>query len=261
LLTLAAIAALYAGWMWLRSSDEILGRPFWVLGMASLSVAASLRGNPNGSIAWGVMLILGGGLLFLYSARQRSTIWLPLLGIWGLSALPFSLSATVWHTGNQNSWLFVIPFLPAQALLMAGFIRHTLHPGETSLVLKERWTKILYPTGLVLLAAIVVLLGLWGWDGAASFGQWWAAIISDVLAAGFTVLALNVLVHSASASSSSQWTRILRLELLYHVLTAIYGFWRKIANIITSSLEGEGGLLWSLLLLTLILSVLSTRGR
>jgi hypothetical protein len=261
LLTLAAIAALYAGWMWLRSSDEILGRPFWVLGMASLSVAASLRGNPNGSIAWGVMLILGGGLLFLYSARQRSTIWLPLLGIWGLSALPFSLSATVWQTGNQNSWLFVIPFLPAQALLMAGFICNTLHPGETSLVLKERWTKILYPTGLVLLAAIVVLLGLWGWDGAASFGQWWAAIISDVLAAGFTVLALNVLVHSASASSSSQWTRILRLERLYHVLTAIYGFWRKIANIITSSLEGEGGLLWSLLLLTLILSVLSTRGR
>ncbi len=144
---------------------------------------------------------------------------------------------------------------------MAGFIRHTLHPGETSLESKERWAKILYPTGLVLLAALVVLLGLWGWDGAASFGQWWAAIISDVLAVGFTALALYVLIHSVPASSSSQWTRILRLEWLYHVLTAIYEFWRRIAGIITSSLEGEGGLLWSLLLLTLILSVLSTQGR
>jgi hypothetical protein len=38
LLILAAIAAIYAGWMWLRASDEIVGRPFWVLGMASLSV-------------------------------------------------------------------------------------------------------------------------------------------------------------------------------------------------------------------------------
>jgi hypothetical protein len=261
LLILAAVAALYAGWRWLRASDEILGRPFWVLGMASLSVAASLRGNPTGSIGWGVMLVLGGGLLFLFSARQRSILWLPLLGLWGLSALPFSPSASVWETGNQNSWLFVIPFLPAQALLMAGAIRHALHPGETSLESQERWTKVLYPTGLFLLAAIVFLLGLWGWDGAHSLGQLWAAIIANILAAGFTALALTALVRLVPASTSSQWTRILRLEWLNNTLTAIYDFFRRIADIITSSLEGEGGLLWSLVLLALILSILSTRAR
>jgi hypothetical protein len=63
------------------------------------------------------------------------------------------------------------------------------------------------------------------------------------------------------ASSSSQWTRIFRLEGIYNTLAAIYDFFRRITYIITSSLEGEGGLLWSLLLLVLILSVLSTRGR
>ena len=261
LLILAAVAALYAGWMWLRASDEILGRPFWVLGMASLSIAASLRGNPTGSIGWGVMLILGGGLLFLFSARQRSILWLPLLGLWGLSTLPFSVSASAWQTGNQYSWLFVIPFLPAQALLMAGFIRHALHPGETSLESQERWTKVLYPTGLFLLAAIAILLGLWGWEGARNLGLWWAAIIANVLAAGFTALALPILIRIVPASSSSQWTRIFRLEWLYNTLTTIYKLFGRIANIITSSLEGEGGLLWSLLLLALILSVLSTRGR
>ncbi len=261
LLILAAVAALYAGWMWLRASDEILGRPFWVLGMASLSVAASLRGNPAGSIGWGVMLILGGGLLFLFSARQRSILWLPLLGLWGLSALPFSPTASAWQTGNQNSWLFVIPFLPAQALLMAGFIRHALHPGETSLESQERWVKVLYPTGLSLLAAIAILLGLWGWEGARSLGQWWAAIVANILAAGFTALALTVLVRLAPLGSSIQWTRIFRLEWVYKTLAAIYDFFRRIADMITSSLEGEGGLLWSLLLLALILSVLSTQGR
>jgi hypothetical protein len=261
LLILASVAALYAGWMWLRASDEILGRPFWVLGMASLAVAASLRGNPTGTIGWGVMLILGGGLLFLFSARQRSILWLPLLGLWGLSALPFSISASVWQTGNQNSWLFVLPFLPAQALLMAGVIRHALHPGETSLESQERWTRVLYPTGLFMLAAISILLGLWGWDGAHNIGQLWAAISANVLAAGFTALALTVLVRLVPASSSRQWTRIFRLERLYTTLIAVYDFFRRIADIITSSLEGEGGLLWSLLVLALILSVLSTRGR
>ena len=261
LLILAAAAALYAGWMWVRASDEILGRPFWVLGMASLSVAASLRGNPTGSIGWGIVLILGGGLLFLFSARQRGILWLPLLGLWGLSSLPFSPSASAWQTGNQNSWLFIIPFLPAQALLMAGFIRQALHPGETSLESQERWAKVLYPTGLFLLAAISILLGVWGWDGALTLGSWWAAIIVNILAAGFTALAITVLVRLVPASSSSQWTRIFRLERFYNLLTAIYDFFYRIAETITSSLEGEGGLLWSLLLLALILSVLSTQVR
>jgi hypothetical protein len=261
LLILAAIAALYAGWMWLRASDEIVGRPFWVLGMASLSVASSLRGNPTGTISWGIMLILGGGLLFLFSARQRSIIWLPLLGIWGLSALPFSTSASAWQNGNQMSWLFVIPFLPAQALLIAGFIRHALHPGETSLESQERWTKVLYPTGLFLLAAITILLGVWGWDGAQNIGQWWAAIIAVLLAAALTGLSLTILLRTFPTTSSSQWTGIFRLERLYGVLISVYGFFRRIADIITSSLEGEGGVIWSLLLLALILSVLSTQRR
>jgi hypothetical protein len=259
LLILAAIAALYAGWMWLRASDEILGRPFWVLGMASLSVAASLRGNPTGSIGWGVMLILGGGLLFLFSARQRTILWLPLLGIWGLSALPFSATASAWQTGNGNPFGFIIPFLPAQALLMAGFVRHALHPGETSLESQERWARILYPTGLSLLAGIAIMLGLWGWDGARNPGLAWAGIVAALLAGGFTTLAITVLVRLKQAGSSSQWTRIFRIEWLYNALTAIYIFFRNIADTITSSLEGEGGLLWSFVLLALILSVLSTQ--
>ena len=144
---------------------------------------------------------------------------------------------------------------------MAGFIRHALHPGETSLESQERWAKVLYPTGLSLLAGIAILLGLWGWDGAQNIGLWWAAIIASSLAVGLTALALTVLVRLIPANSSSQWTRIFRLERLYNAINSIYNFFRRIADVITTSLEGEGGLLWSLLLLALILSVLSTQGR
>src|SRR5450756_2489496 len=98
---------------------------------------------------------------------------------------------------------------------MTGFIRHAFHPPETSLESQERWTKVLYPTGLFLLAAIAILLGLWGWNGARSLGEWWAAVIANVLTAGFTSLALTVLVRLVPASSSNQWTRIFRLERVY----------------------------------------------
>lgn len=261
LLILAAMAALYAGWMWLRASDEILGRPFWILGFASLSVAESLRGNPAGSTGWGVASILCGGVLFLFSARRRGILWLPFLGFWVLSTLPFSLMAISWKTGNTITDLFIIPFLLAQALLMAGFFRHALHPGETSLELQEKWIKVIYPTGLLILMVVAFLLGFWGWAGAHTIGLWWLAIVAILLAAGFTTLTIKILVHMPPGRASGQWTQLFRLDRFYSVLTGLYNLLRRIADIITGSLEGDGGLLWSLLILVLILSILSTRGR
>ena len=115
-------AAIYGGWMWLRAPDELTGRPYWIIGLAALSVTAALSGNPLGAVAWGCALILVGGALFLASVQQ---VWLNrvlLVGVWSLSALPFSLTAGAW-LGDLG---FFTPLVTAaQALLVAGFVRHT----------------------------------------------------------------------------------------------------------------------------------------
>jgi hypothetical protein len=260
LLVLAAIAALYGGWMWLRASDEILGRPFWVLGLASLAIAECLRGNPTGSIGWGVALILCGGSLFLFSARQTRILWLPFLSLLVFSSLPFSLTSSSWQKGNTLSWLFLIPFPIAQALFLAGFLRHAVHPGETSLESQEKWVKAIYPTGILLMVIVGFLLGFWGWVGARTIGLWWLAGLVILLAAGFSFLSRKFLVHLPPGNISDQWTRIFRIAWLYRILSALYNFLLRVTVTITTAIEGEGGLLWSLLLLILILSILSTRG-
>jgi hypothetical protein len=177
-----------------------------------------------------------------------------------MSTLPYSITSSAWSTGNQSPWLSVILILPAQALFMTGFVRHTLHPGETSLESEERWTKFLYPTGLILLAGITLLFGFWGWEGAGSLGQLWPAITVTILTAVLISLALTILPRLKSTSTPSQWTRIFRIKWLYKTISMGYDFFCRIADIFTSTLEGEGGLFWSLLLLALILSVLSSRG-
>jgi hypothetical protein len=144
---------------------------------------------------------------------------------------------------------------------MAGFFRHTLHPGETSLESQEKWVKVIYPTGLLFLMAAAILLGFWGWTGARTIGLWWLAIAVLLLASGFTFLGMKILVRTPPSILSTQWTRIFRLDWLYSLLAGIYNFLHRVADILTGSLEGEGGLLWSFLLLVLILSILSTRGR
>ena len=256
LLILSALAALYAGWMWLRASDELTGRPFWILGMAALAIAAALRGNLIGSASWGIALVLGGGILFLYSARQRTLLWLPFLALLGLSALPFSVTASGWQSGGSISPLFWIILLPAQALLLAGFMRHTLHPGESSLESQSRWVQVIYPLGLFVPLAAMLLLGVWGWDGAAVIGLWWVALIVIALAAGLVALALTVLPRlGPGRGSTGQWSDILRLNLLYRVVWVVYRALGQISRLATDTLEGDAGFLWSFLLLALLISM------
>jgi hypothetical protein len=78
-LGISGATALYAGFSWLIAPDELEGRPYWMLGMASLSLAATVRGQPGASQAWGIAMLLSGALLFLFSARTRSLLILPLL--------------------------------------------------------------------------------------------------------------------------------------------------------------------------------------
>src|SRR5215217_7426237 len=113
LLILVSVAAVYGGWQWLRAPDELTGRPFWLIGMGSMAVAAALRANPVGATAWGCGLILAGGALFLSSEPNK---WLGralMIGVLGLSALPFSLTATGWNSRSPYTWIAWLawPFL------------------------------------------------------------------------------------------------------------------------------------------------------
>jgi hypothetical protein len=70
-----------------------------------------------------------------------------------------------------------------------------------------------------------------------------------------------VLVHRAAMPAASRWTEIFRLDWLYRFLAGIYRLFAAVAGLINSLLEGEGGILWSLLLMVLILSILSMHAR
>lgn len=258
-LSLTAIAGLYAGWKWLRASNELTGRPFWVLGMASLAVAASLQGNPAGSIAWGNALILGGAVLFLYSARQRSIVWMVFLTALTFITLPFTLTATGWQGGTGVSLLFSILLLPAQAFLLVGFIRHALHPGESSLESQPRWVQLTYSLGLFTPLAVSLLLGLWGWEGARQVGRWWMAVIALVLVSGLVALVRTAMQKMINRDEKANpWTVMLRMNWLFDSIWRVYRLLGRVSDVITGMLEGEGGILWSFLFLVLLLSLFAS---
>ncbi|MDO9303083.1 MAG: hypothetical protein Q7T89_16970, partial [Anaerolineales bacterium] len=255
LLGLAIVAALYGGWMWLRAPDELTGRPYSVISLAALSVISALSGSPLGAVAWGCALILVGGALFLASVQQ---VWLNralLIGVWSLSSLPFSLTASAW-LGNLG---FFTPFvIVAQALLMAGFVRHALRSsGRESLDSQPGWANKVYPAGIILLIVFQLLLGLMGWDGARQVGAWLQALLVSLLTFGLVwatprFRALNpVRAHWISNPSASG------TSTLYSGLWGIYRMLGRISQAITATLEGEGGIMWTLLFLALFILLLT----
>ncbi|GAB4502121.1 MAG: hypothetical protein Fur0035_16690 [Anaerolineales bacterium] len=248
---LILLAALYGGWKWLTGAEALSARPYWLIGMSALALAAAFRDNPLGAAAWGNALILLGGLIFLASHRLR---WLNiLLGLTALTALglPFSLTASGWQ--GEMAWFFWPPALAAQVMLLAGFARYFfgLPAG--------RWDELspgargAYRLGLGLLAALALQAGFWGWPGALQLGAWGAGLAALALAGLILALALRfpaLLQISFPARVSSLFRA---QDFFAGLLWQGYRLLRQLADFLSALLEGDGGLLWTLVLLALFI--------
>src|SRR5688572_19801851 len=263
LLILVSLAAVYGGWQWLRAPDELTGRPFWLIGMGSLAVAASLRANPVGATAWGCGLILAGGALFLSSEQNKWLTRALLIGAFGISALPFSLTASGWNSGfippllGWLAWPFLIA---AHAMLVAGFVRHSLRTTtRVSTEEQQIWAKNVYPIGISLLLLVTILLGVFGWEGTLQFGSWFAATLTTLLILGLLWLSPRLRVLNPVRAHWVRPANVSWIDWGYQALWNIYRQLGRVSNIISNVLEGESGVMWTLLVLVLFASFFAQR--
>ncbi|HSK88034.1 MAG TPA: hypothetical protein VK880_06755 [Anaerolineales bacterium] len=258
LLILTSLAAVYGGWMWLRAPDELNGRAFWLIGMSSLAVAAALRANPIGAAAWGCAIVLTGGALFLSSEPNKWLLRALFIGAWGISSLPFSLTATGWTSSLPASWLIwlVWPFrISAQAMLIAGFIRHSQRT-TTRLSNEDQpiWARNVYPIGISLLLLMTILLGFFGWSGALQIGNWIAGLLASLLALGVLSLTPRLRILNPVRAHWVRPVNVSWLDWSYQILWSLYRQLRRVSDVISNVLEGESGIMWTLLFLVLFIS-------
>lgn len=256
LLLLVSFAALYGGWMWLRAPDELTARPFWLIGMGSLVVAAALRSNPVGAAAWSCALVLSGSALFLFSEPNKWLTRALYAGVFTISALPFSLTATGWLSGGTGFWPTFPILLLSHAMLLAGYIRHAQR--TTNRAANENqpiWAKNVYPIGIVLLLITAILLGFYGWEGALQVGSLIPGLIVPLLVFGLLWLTPRLRILNPVRA---HWVRPMNaswLDWAYQGLWALYRQLGRISNTFTNLLEGESGIMWTLLFLVLFITV------
>lgn len=258
LMLVTGIAALLAGLSWLLARSELDGRPFWISGMASLALASTLRGQPVATLAWGVAALFSGGLLFLTSARPRWLLPVLGLGLLGFSTLPFT---PAWDGARLYSAPYsplILPLLVAHVLLLAGFFRHMIQPGE-QLAGVERWVLVIYPLGLILVPLSHFVVGGWSWVQLLREGGFQLNILR--LWPALLVAALTIFLVLRGRSRmlippgiEPVLKNLLSMNWMYRVFWGAYNLIGRLLSGISRLLEGEGGVLWALLLLALILA-------
>jgi hypothetical protein len=262
LFILVTIAALYGSWMWLRAPDELTGRPFWLIGMASLSMAAALRGEQTGAAAWGLALLLVGSVIFLASVYQKWINRALLVGLWGISALPLSLTASGWKQGMSDFWPFWPFLLFAHALLIAGYVRHALRPSNrVQFEDLDLWARNTYPSGISLPLLVIMVLGIAGFENTIQISTLLFPIAAFLLSG--LVLWLRPRI-SWMQSPRAHWvqpssTPTTWLDWLFRGLWNLYRTLGRMSEVITSILESDGGIIWTLLFLVLLASLISQR--
>jgi hypothetical protein len=251
-------AALFGGWMWLRSPDELSGRPYWMIGLGSLAVASALRGNPLGATAWSCALILSGGALFLASAESKWLDRILFVGVWGLSSLPFSLTASGWLSEDGRFW-FAIPLLvPAHVMLLAGYIRQSQRSASrTSFENQPIWARNVYPFGIYIILFTGLILGFFGWGGTLQLGSWFISILAAALTFGLLWLVPRVRILNPVRAHWVRSTESTRLDVAYRSVWELYRAVRRITSTFSNVLEGESGIMWTLLFLALFISFFS----
>jgi hypothetical protein len=199
-------------------------------------------------------------------------IFLPALGVLAMSGLPFTPAGAGWQG------LVILPinlpdfiFLVAQVLLVVGYIRHMLRPEET-LSSMERWIKVIYPFGLLLLSATAWLIEFLGWPSTTGLDHWGASGVAAGLAAGgwFGMGRLvswwqahperTAWISAAARPVGAVLNNLFRFDWFYRLIEGIYFIVQRFIQVVTVILEGEGGVLWVLVLLALLASLLMSGG-
>lgn len=264
LLAFTSLAAIYGSVAWINAENALDGRPFWILGAAALAVASAIRGQPAAALAWSIAGLFAGGQIFLISARHPRLFLVTALSVLVFSALPFT---PTW----QGLRLYTAPFTPfalvfvfAHTLLIAGYIRHAVRAGAP-LSGVERWVWVIYPLGLALLPISHFAILYWDWfrplPGATAYPPVlasWPGLVALALA-GAILYWRGRGIHAPQRVIAGI-RRVLSLSWFYRFLWTVYTAFSRLVGLLNLIFEGEGGILWTLLLLVLLYSLLVQQG-
>lgn len=260
----ATVAAVFGALMWATAVNELSGRQYWALSLAGLGILAVMRGQSSLTLAAVCILITVGGFLFATTLRERRHTPLLILLLLSATGLPFTPFSSAW-TGEW-SLLRIVQILTL-ALLLIGAERFYQKKNESN-VTRETWISFFTRLGMIVISLAPWTVLIWNRDFLPLQPGWWYALILVGLFAAGWIYRIYFSRRLAREDRATQFTRDLitvsarslrvffRFDWLFKFMEWSYRQMRQIILFLENTLEGDGGVLWSLVFLALLISVL-----
>jgi hypothetical protein len=262
---------LYCAMSWLKVTSIQNGRVYWITGYNLAACACVIHDQSGAAVPWIVAAMLIGSSQFLITDRSRLSISLTMASLVALTGLPYTPVSSGWSglLGAPVDWR-ATPFLLANMLFLAGSLRLALKTPEPGSRI-EGLARFAYPAGLILLLIMPWVIMLVA-GNETPLQDWWAGFVT------FALLLIIIIIFRAQLfeNATFKWpdnrfwnvTNKLSENILSAIrqdwlITVFYWFSTMIGRIvggISDILEGDGGVLWVFLLLTLFATLISSAG-
>lgn len=244
-----------------------------VLAQSSLVILAALWGGESAGtsvLALGLATLAGNAALFLNNGHDINRLWWSVPNILGVVILvgsPFTvgfLGMTGMYSGfvADGGWLVLILAVAGQLILTAAYLRIAFWQGDP-VPPAEPIVGVTYIVGLTA-PLLMALLGGLAAVGLSQVGN--APPFSLLSATSLTTVAIVILTSLAGMAlwryegqirtrSASVWAavaRVTRLEWIYGAVWAIYRLAGRILRTSADIVEGEGGVLWTIVAALLV---------
>ena len=279
-LTLAAlVSGLVGGWKWYSASTSREQLTHMLLAQTGVIVLTFLWGGQwavAGVVAQGLSVLLAGTVLSLSRgvvATGRIWAFSPVVAALVLGGLPFTVGfvgALAVYSGllQAGIWTLALPIVVVvQALLIAGALHLAFFPGQGP-PQQAPFAKAGYLLGLAMPAVTGVLAGLApdrlaALLGAAEFPGWAGMLTPE----GFTALGSALLAGGIGVGLWHFWEQLqvktaaiphlalvsaLELCWLHASLRTMYRGLARAMRACALVLEGQGGVLWALVLVIIV---------
>ena len=248
------------------ASDLSTAIPFFLSGFGSLQIYCVIENHAGIALLWGCLALIIGSSLGTFLKFRRFHSIVPTLGLLLAVGVPFTLGG-IGLTGLINPYSTFSIFMLIMLLSLLVGIARIVWQMESIQIQVDQPVSIVYLVGSLVLPISALILG------AKVIGEFIPnpnIVISGILL-GIGILASGI-YYRIRTTFHPRETAIILIRLVRQVqkiaqwnlptklLQAIIQLMNLFVKLMSNILEGEGGFLWTLVLLAIMISVISPGG-
>jgi hypothetical protein len=247
---------------WATDKERVPKIRKFLIAFSAVLFLMFLSGSGKFLELWLIFPVFPFGWLTIFSEREPKLQLLVFILGFLIAGFPYSISFNgLFQLSQQRQWLDMILILVPMMLALSGFLQHGLKTKGNFQGI-EPWYQFIYIIGLVfpLLTTTAVIAKI-SFPSLENFGSWWIGLIMSIISLLLYYFQIKKTEPDINIKplGKIKWFSSLKVGIQYFGNYIYFGV--ENALLFFSSLfERNGGILWSIVFLVLIISLLTFQG-